>query len=303
MTEAEYRAHPAHSYSALKNALQSGELYHWRLSNPMRQTHDMLIGTLAEKLILDGSKLEDIALTRPKTYPATKTSTAVKKGLAKEGDPIPWNSNSNFCQEWEEESEKSGKPLISDSDAEAIIGMRDAVAASVTIQNALKMVKHTQVPMFGELPGFPGFQLKGLADMVGVDADGMMFIMDLKTCQDVTDAWFKSTIRKLAYDMQAALYCELAKQHFGLDYLPGWAWLAVKKKPMHQTALWFAGENLIERGRRRLVRAVSVVEAGERTGVWPGVVESCKADELDISKFELDRDEEETWSDECDIPY
>jgi len=274
MTEQEYRAHPAHSYSALKHALRSPFYYQWRRLNPPEQTPDMLIGRLAEAVIIDGVTLTDIAAVKPE---GMKFST--KEGRA-----------------WRDEQTL---PIVDVEDAAAIMGMRDSVNENAEIQVAFKLVTAKQIPMFGELEGFPGFALKGLPDMIGTDADGRMFLIDFKTCQDASGQAFKRTVNQMAYDLQAALYCELARQHYGLDYVPGWAWIAVEKKPPFESALWFAGDNMMERGLRRLRRCVQIVSECERTGEWPGVTHGVPGAVLEISDFELRRE----TPDDAGIPY
>lgn len=82
-------------------------------------------------------------------------------------------------------------------------------------------------------------------------------IFDYKTTEDVTK--FVYTIKQYGYDLSAIMYCAM----LNVDPV-NWYWLAVEKTEPFTVQVFGMSQETIQRGRKRLSRAIEKVALGER---------------------------------------
>jgi len=116
---------------------------------------------------------------------------------------------------WEEAVQEHGKVYLK-KDVDIATEMGERLLSNSRVQDALKMTKF-EVPAVGYINNYP---FRGKADILG---DG--YIIDLKTCQDVS--WFKNDVRRYKYGAQVYIYCQL----FNLDF-SDFIFIAIDQKSM-----------------------------------------------------------------------
>ena len=98
---------------------------------------------------------------------------------------------------WDEAVEEHGKVYLK-KDVDTATKMAESLLSNSRVQDALKMTQF-EVPAVGYINEY---LFRGKADIIG---DG--YIIDLKTCQDVS--WFRNDVKKYKYGAQVYIYCEL----------------------------------------------------------------------------------------------
>ena len=117
--------------------------------------------------------------------------------------------------------------------------------------------------------------IKGLSDWV---SDEVLCLADLKTTEDASEATFMKHIVNMGYDAQAALYRDLWEWNTG-DSI-AWAWIVSESKPPHETAVYIASEELLDRGRKVYRARLSKYARVLKTGVWEGYPEAATVIDL-----------------------
>jgi hypothetical protein len=200
------------SNSDLKKFAESPEIYYnARILGVKEDDSDLddnerksrVMGSLLHLAILEPHRFgEGISHhQKPETYPAPKTSKAVKSGAVKEGDPIPWSGNATFCQDWKDAHDD--KPVISLKELNRIYGARDAVLKHAVSGPLFAGPGKNEVSIVAEHPE-TGLTLRMRADRIAQDAIGNSWIIDVKSVPDV-DAFVRSA-RQFRYNVQSVAY-------------------------------------------------------------------------------------------------
>ena len=112
-----------------------------------------------------------------------------------------------------------------------------------------------------------GQTLKGRFDRIQIE-DGVVKILDLKTTQDATPRAFQRTAANLNYDLQAAWYTFLAEGAY-----PGlpveFYFIAAERKAPHGISVFKASEGLLDSGRRKMHKALSLYAQCLELDYWP----------------------------------
>lgn len=225
MQVTEYRAHPALSYSKLKAYLRSA--LHGINQEPPSESAAMRFGSAVD-LAMKGQIGE--VIINPFEDGRTKGAKEFKL-------------------------EHAGKLVLTQSE------MEKALACVVALKNhpavrALGLDKLTpDLPLFGSIDGVP---LKGLPDW----ALGRTLV-DLKTTSAPLDD-FARTVDNFHYDLQAAIYCELAKQAGHEN--PFFYWIAVESERPFDIRVLRAPECVFRVGRAKLLRALHNVKIAQTGG-------------------------------------
>lgn len=97
-------------------------------------------------------------------------------------------------------------------------------------------------------------------------------IVDGKSCQDAGPAadGFARQAWNWGMDLQAALYVDGFQLAYGTAEPPQFLWLAQEKEAPFATAIYGAGADLIEYGRKRYRSLLPIVAECQRSGQWPG---------------------------------
>jgi hypothetical protein len=240
MTTAEYRAADAVNFSSLKHILRSPAHYRAALEEDRKETPAMILGTLTHAVCLEGQKLSALTAIKPPGM-----NLATKEGKA-----------------WKESS--AGRTIISDEDAQDIVGMMEQVQGNPHAAAMLKACQRRETPVFGDIRGVAS---KCLLDAHGTDGVDWV-ICDLKTTDDASPEGFARKVESLHYDMQAAMYCYLLGLTEQAESRPHWYWIVVEKKPPYTCAVYSSNEWLTS-GERKLEKALERLKECRESGEWP----------------------------------
>lgn len=210
MSEADYRAAPGVNVSALKSMRLSPAHYkHAREEQEDKKNAALIVGTLVHRANLEPDRL--CYAVRPNAYPATKTHKSVKDGTLAVGDPVPWNSNAKWCQDW---LASQTLPVVTEDQVEIVNRCADALAGfelfpGVTLDD-LCAIGNKEVAVF-KRHRRTGIMRKARIDLLAIDEAKCKWAFDLKTvpeegaCRDA----FSRKIADLNYHMQDAWYSDI----------------------------------------------------------------------------------------------
>ena len=260
-TYEQYCALPGYNASLLK-VVDSRSLLHARayMDGQMERQSDALdFGTSFHELLLRDR--EDFVV-HPETYPATKTSTAVKEGKCQPGDPIPWNMAATYCKEWVREH-SSGSTVYEAAEATKLRFMVDAVKAHPELAPLLHGQSELAVTHEKD-----GVKYKALVDLLPVDKTSP--VIDFKTCRSAKPSAFVRDAINFGYPIQAALNLDLLR--WNGDSRSEFWFVAIEDAPPF--AIWImklrdVELSLLRMGRRRYRAAVKKLQEAEYTGIWP----------------------------------
>jgi hypothetical protein len=108
----------------------------------------------------------------------------------------------------------------------------------------------------------------GLACKGKADWDTGSWIVDLKTCRDISARAIQRVVVGLAYHAQAAFYCDGAERMDGRER--GFAWIFVEQNAPHDVAVYTCPTDVLDVGRDLYRRWLERVKTCRETGVWPG---------------------------------
>jgi exodeoxyribonuclease VIII len=244
------------NYSTAKFILQSPQHYQDALANPIIQTHDMLLGSLAHLLTFQPAEAEKAFVVLPEDAP--KKPTSVQRNAKKPSD------DTVKAMIWWDEfiSANSGKAIIDAEDYQVITGIAtSALAALKSLPIESMMVENAY---HKEME--PGIFIKGRPDCHGTLLDGRKFILDLKSARSARPGAFASEVADRMYHMQAAFYRELLG-HTDADpyYL-----IPVEKDRVFGWRVFQLDTPTIEQGKKMMHEALFTYSMCKRTNRWPG---------------------------------
>lgn len=224
MNITEYRAHPAWSYSKLKPYLKSA--LHGLFQTPFAETAAIRFGS------------------------------AVDLGMKNQLGEIVVNpfedGRTKAAKEFKQTNE--GKLVLSESEFSRTLNCIAALNSHPAVKELNLHMLQSDVPMFGK---FDSLALKGLPDW---SFGGTL--VDLKTTSSAVSASeFAKTVDNFHYDLQAAIYCELAKQ--AGDTNPSFFWIVVESDHPHDVAVYKATQVIIEVGYAKLRHALNNVKKAQ----------------------------------------
>ena len=241
MTREEYRAHPALNFSLAKYLLKSPAHFRAAVDEEREETDAMRIGTLAHSMILEGKNLIDMYAIKPEGM-----SFATKEGKA-------WRDAQTL-------------PILKEEDANSIPRIAEAIAENIDARALLEGCTEREFPVFATMHGV---ECKALIDAAGLSAANLWCVGDFKTSVDVTPRKFSSTVYDMDYDMQAAWSSDLLALVKGLDHEPWWFWIAAEKKPPFANAVYTPSDKVMESGRKKVERALTIYKQCIASGEWP----------------------------------
>ncbi len=284
MSEEVYRKAPGVNVTALKKMKFSAGHYHYtrEATESDKENAGFIIGTLTHRAKLEPDRF--CYVVRPETYPASKTSKLVKDGKASVGDPIPWNSNATWCDEW---LSRQTLPVVTSEQEQDILRCADALTgfvidpdSGVTLDDLCAQGK-TEVSAFKRHR--TGLLLKGRADLVAIDIGGITWIVDLKTVPEegASPEAFSRKIADLDYHQQAAHYCDL----FDTDKF---IFVAVEKKGFPGVAAYQLSARALEIGRRTNDALLTQLSRSIESGEWKGYPSGVR--EIDLPQWKIKQD-------------
>lgn len=102
-------------------------------------------------------------------------------------------------------------------------------------------------------------------------------IVDGKSTEDGSKDAFPRTAWNLDYFLQAAFYVDVYQMVMGTERPPVFAWLVQEKSRPYETAIYSAGDDLIEYGRRQYRPMVDLWAQCMERSEWPGYPQIVQA--------------------------
>lgn len=241
----------------------------WIAGATSKESDSTWWGSLMDCLLLDNPRFERDYVLRPNTYAAPKDHDKVKKGKIKEGDPLPWNSNAEICEDWE--AQQGGKEIVSAKDFAEATSALNRFRKDDELNELLECSK-TSVMVI------TGYHDKGTRIVVPfkllidiLPAKNSRFnngIYDLKSSRDASpSAWVRDVDK---YDLDAQGAC----------YLDGFNAVSGETRDMFghaiqenvfpwQPARRFLSNEFLQLGRGKIVSALRRYALCLETEEWP----------------------------------
>ena len=232
------------------------------LDNPKEPTSFMEMGTLVHCGTLEPERLASSYYVRPETRPAEKDCTAVKQGLAKPGDPIPWDSKAGFCKAWN--AEHFDRTILTVKDEKTLKGCVGALKANPTLAGMLQPGQ-SEISVFAKAGDV---LLKCRPDLIATDVREQLWVLDIKKCQDGSFFVFQGESRRVHRDFQEAWYrfvLELA----GIQ-VDHFVFAAVEEAPPHGVAIYRINSTNVESMKPKVQEAIDKWFSACESGEWPG---------------------------------
>lgn len=242
MSEAEYHAHPAFSYSTGKLLLRSPQHYLHRLANREESTEFNLGHAIHELVLGVGSGIVEIPY-----------DTYYKKE----------------ARELRDQAYADGKVPLKTSEMQPVRDCAEAVLAHPTARAWLERDGDVELPLFATDPE-TGIDIRGKLDKLA-DLNGRKVPVDLKTVTDARPQKVFQSVRDYDYDMQAAMYRHLIRLALAADPAPG-VLIAVEKTPPYGVAVYqLAHEDFLAAGELKLRTALARAKAlRDNPDAWTG---------------------------------
>lgn len=249
MPEDDYRKAPGVNVSSLKKMLLSAAHYKHALEEQESDKHNsnLIIGTLVHRAKLEPDRL--CYAVRPEKWDSWRTDASKA-----------WRDAQTL-------------PVVTPEEEKDVLRCADALA-SLDLLTELAARGNTEVTCFKRHKR-TGLMLKGRADLVATDDDGITWIVDLKTVPEegASPDAFARKIAELNYHMQAAHYCEL----FETDRF---IFIAVEKKGYAGVTNYILSGEDLELGRRTNNAALQKLAECRANNIWPGYTTKLQTIEL-----------------------
>lgn len=260
--EEKYRAFHAANYSTLKQGRECAAAMKWAIDNPTETSEAMLLGRACEALVFG----EPIAVA-----PACDRRTKAGK------------------EEWAAfVAAHAGGLVVSAEVSDTAKRMADSVNAN---PDAVRLLAgHRQVCAVWESSGV---LCKGRIDAFQQFEDGSVCLTDLKTTRSsLDDRAIGSEFAARGYHIQAAFYADGFAACTGGQ--PMFSFVVVQNRPPYGCIVRRLDDESIDAGRKWYRHLLTLWDAGNKSGVWPGV--DGKIGTLEVPKYERDAADRLGWS-------
>lgn len=261
LSEREYRADPAYSYSRVKLAVGTMAEYKQAVDNPPEPTDAMITGTLIDQIVFNG----------------------VLEGVEIKPEPRAPSG-------WRESVIASGKIPASKNMVETASMCTSSLNRHSVARGFLQSPGASQVSMFLT---WNGVRLKARIDRVPAKSTALV---DLKKCQDASPGRYVTRedgteyfqkpkwsfdIRDFNYHMQAGLYLWMWSQLAGTeDPRKDWVNVCVEEKAPHLVNVFQMGAESIAAGEKLFFDTLARIRECEASGKWPGYKEEVTVVEV-----------------------
>lgn len=272
-----YRKAEGVSQSELKEVLRSPA--HWLArygpdAAPTFPSNAMIIGTALHCKLLE-PELFDSQFVDRSTLDKELTITQLKTALDDEG--IEYKKTAKK-PELEALLYPDGKPVdkrtsLSGDDYAIVNGMAEvtrshSIAGNWFDPGRKSYRKGNELSMYAEPSADTfGLPIKGRLDRLEKTVDGWM-ILDLKTTDDASPSVFQKKAFSMGYHLQAAFYTDLVRKVLNTDRVD-FMFCAMERRRPHGIALYKAGEDMIELGRRQYTEALRTLAYCKETENFP----------------------------------
>lgn len=248
MTEQEYNLAEGVRRSDLWRMEESAEKYKYFLDHPIEPTEMMIFGAAAHKYVLEQDEWHDEYAIAPVIDKRTKEGKAV----------------------WEEfKAENEGKTIISEDNYQTMSDMAEQLRKSTLISTLLYEDGDTETPFFWNDPE-TGELCKVKLDRLIKGIDGRYYVVDYKTTVSAQTDKFNHSIWTYGYHLQAAMYTEAVMNCLGLDYRPGFIFVAQEKKAPYSTNVIQVTEEVMNAGINKYHELLGKLHECKELDIWPG---------------------------------
>lgn len=251
----QYHQHPALGCSGVKEILRSPKHFHHRyiLGNRRDETEALRFGTIAHAAIVEPKRFLESYVIEPKFVGKTKDGRDSERSAAAKEMRAEW-----------EASLEADAILVTQDDADAIVGMIESVQGHPDACAALKNgIPERSYYATLRSPSGRELRMKTRPDYVRDDGP----LVDLKSTINAGFDAFRSQIRKMDWDTQAAIGTDIVEALTGKreDFI----WIAVEKEPPYCCAVYVANDVPIEIGRKFYRRAMDTYIQCLDEDRWP----------------------------------
>lgn len=253
-TRADYDAHKGLNQSAAKLLSVSPAHFRDYLDSPRKETAALRMGTLVHMATLEPELFHLQLMVIPEDAPKkpTEKQRNAKKPKAETLESIAWWDNFN--------EQAKGKTLVDADEQAAALKMGLALSAELKHWGVKAVAKELALTCT-----YDSIALKGQLDLISEDG----WIYDLKTFEKRLSKYtVRSSVYKYGYAYQAAYYCLLFKQVFGVR-AKGFRMVCVEKGSPNATGVYEIGGELLAEGMVQVVQTFETYKACLAFNSWP----------------------------------
>jgi exodeoxyribonuclease VIII len=205
-------------------------------------------------------------LLRIETTPAMRLGQMIHRSILEpetvSGAWVIKPAGMNFAtKEGKEWKAAQTQPIITQEEADQIVGMRDSVWSHPAVKRVLSNAK-TECSLFAS--GEDGVLRKARVDALPESGN---VIVDIKSCQSADADMMAKSVVSYRYDVQAAYYLDLC-QLLGIDKTE-FLFVCVEKQPPFAVAVYALDQQAIEWGRKQYQRDLALVKNCMAEDHWP----------------------------------
>lgn len=230
--------------------------------NPKPPTPFMAFGSLVHCATLEPDKLADLYCVQPDSRPAEKDCKAVREGLAKPGDPIPWDNKTNYCKSWN--AEHADRFIITAEDEKKMHGCVRALRGHPLVNDMLT-VGQPELSVFTRINGL---QVRCRPDLMAYDREGLLWVLDIKKLQDASHWALLRRARSMHFDFQEAWY-RVVLEAEGLE-VHRFVFVAVEEEPPHGVVARYISRELVQDCYPAVHLAMDLYQQCQEQQSWPG---------------------------------
>lgn len=248
MSNDEYHKHEAVGSSGLRTIIQKSPAHFlWKLKNPSSTTPAKELGTMIHTAILETDKFSEKAIVMPE-FSGTGSRAEKDKWL----------------------TENHGKIILKIDQLEMINGILAAIAKHKTASAYLSegaaeeslfcIDAETKIPIKAR----PDFTREG------------HIIVDVKSTNDADWFSFQKAIVTYDYDVQAALYLDIATEVYGKKF-DEFVIIAIEKEPPYGLNCFLLTDETVAEGRSKYQQALQILKKCRETGIYPSYPDETKS--------------------------
>jgi len=276
-SRADYDACTNLNQSAGKLLLISPGHFKDYLDSPRKETAALRMGTLVHLATLEPELFNSDLITVPEDAPKKPTNLQrnAKKPKPETLEAIAWWDNFELLAK--------GKTLVDQDEQEQAKAMGLALSAEMNHWGVNPVAKELSLTCT-----YSDIELKGQLDLISEDG----WIYDLKSMEKRLSPYtVRSSVYKWGYHFQAAFYCLLFKQVFGIR-AKGFRMVCVEKAKPYATGIFEISGELLAEGMLQVTQALESYKACTAFNSWPlypkqiNIIEPYKSkDETDAIIF------------------
>ena len=218
MSNADYHAHSAISKSGLDLIEKSPAHFFYA---EREKTKEMVIGSAFHDLVLLPETFNELYIIKP----------------------AEMNFSTKAGKEWKQQSEESGKEILTEEEFKQISAMKESVLAHHAAGRLLSSGKpETSIFWKDEI----GVECRCRPDFININN----VIVDLKTTTDASPKGFAKSVANFRYHVQDTYYCHGYKHAFG-ELPRGFVFVAIEKKPPYAVGVYTLDDLAKAKGEMR----------------------------------------------------